>query len=65
MVQIFDTRMGTILHTLYHGKSISTKPHSENYGITAMEWVTGWHGCGVRLLTGGEDGELGPILPWL
>ena len=57
IVQIFDTRMGAILHTLHHGKSISMKPPSERYGITAMEWVVGWHGCGVRLLTGGEDGE--------
>jgi WD40 repeat protein len=56
VAQVFDTRMGAILHTLHHGKSISTKPPSERYGITAMEWVTGWHGCGVRLLTGGEDG---------
>jgi len=57
IVQIFDTRAGAILHTLYHGESISTKPPSERYGITAMEWVVGWHGCGVRLLTGGEDGK--------
>lgn len=57
VVQIFDTRVGTILHTLHHGKSISTKPPDEHYGITAMEWITGWHGCGMRLLTGGEDGE--------
>ena len=57
IVQIFDTRMGTILHTLHHGESVSTKPPSEQYGITALDWVTGWHGCGVRLLTGGEDGE--------
>jgi WD40 repeat protein len=58
IVQIFDTRMGAILHTLHHGESISMKPPSEQYGITAMEWVAGWHGYGVRLLTGGEDGEL-------
>jgi len=57
IVQIVDTRMGVILHTLHHGKSISTKPPDEQYGITAMEWVVGWHGYGVRLLTGGEDGE--------
>ena len=57
IVQIIDTRMGAILHTLHHGKSISTKPPDERYGITAMEWVVGWHGYGVRLLTGGEDGE--------
>lgn len=57
VVQILDTRMGTILHTFHHGESVSTNPPSERYGITAMEWVTGWHGCGVRLLTGGEDGE--------
>ena len=57
IVQIFDTRMGANLHTLYHGESISMKPPSERYGITAMEWVVGWHGCGGRLLTGGEDGE--------
>lgn len=57
VAQILDTRMGTVLHTLHHGESVSTKPASEQYGITAMEWVTGWHGCGLRLLTGGEDGE--------
>ena len=57
IVQIFDTRMGTNLHTLYHSESISMKPPNERYGITAMEWVVGWHGRGVRLLTGGEDGE--------
>lgn len=57
VAQILDTRMGTILHTLHHGTSVSTRPPSERYGITAMEWVTGWHGRGVRLLTGGEDGE--------
>ena len=57
IVQIIDTRMGSILHTLHHGKSISTKPPNERYGITAMEWVVGLHGCGVRLLTGGGDGE--------
>lgn len=57
VVQIFDTRMGALLHTLHHGESISMNSYSERYGITAMEWVTGWHGCGVRLLTGGEDGE--------
>ena len=57
IVQIVDTRMGAILHTLHHGESISTKPPNERYGITAMEWVVGWHGNGVRLLTGGEDGE--------
>jgi len=61
IVQIFDTRMGVILHTLHHGESISTKPPSERYGITAMEWVVGWHGYGARLLTGGEDGEL-PVI---
>jgi WD40 repeat protein len=61
VVQILDTRMGTILHTLHHGESVSTQPPSERYGITAMEWVTGWHGCGVRLLTGGEDGEQSTI----
>jgi len=58
IVQVFDTRMGIILHTLHHGESISMKPPSERYGITAMEWVVGWCGYGVRLLTGGEDGEL-------
>ena len=57
IVQIFDTRMGSNLHTLHHGESISMKPPNERYGITAMEWVVGWHGRGVRLLTGGEDGE--------
>ena len=57
IVQIVDTRMGAILHTLHHGESISTKSPDERYGITAMEWVVGWHGHGVRLLTGGEDGE--------
>lgn len=57
IVQIVDTRMGEILHTLHHGNSISTQPPNERYGITAMEWVGGWHGRGVRLLTGGEDGE--------
>lgn len=56
IAHVFDARMGTILHTLYHGESITSKPPDEQYGITAMEWVTGWHGCGVRLLTGGEDG---------
>jgi len=56
IVQIFDTRMGAILHTLHHGESISMKPPGERYGITAMEWVVGWHGYGLRLLTGGEDG---------
>lgn len=61
IVEIFDTRMGAMLHTLHHGKSISTMPPSERYGITAMEWVVGWHGYGVRLLTGGEDGEL-PVI---
>jgi WD40 repeat protein len=65
IVQIFDTRMGAILHTLHHGESISTKPPSERYGITAMEWIVGWHGCGVRLLTGGEDGERSTIDPTL
>lgn len=57
VVQILDSRMGTILHTFYHGESVSTNPPGEQYGITAMEWVTGWHGYGLRLLTGGEDGE--------
>ena len=61
LAQIIDTRMGAILHTLHHGESISTTPPNEQYGITAMEWVVGWHGCGVRLLTGGEDGELSMI----
>ena len=61
IVQVFDTRMGAILHTLHHGESISMKPPNERYGITAMEWVVGWHGYGVRLLTGGEDGEL-PVI---
>ena len=56
IVEIFDTRMGTILHTLHHGESISMNANSERYGITAMEWITGWNGCGMRLLTGGEDG---------
>lgn len=56
IVQIVDTRMGVILHTFHHGKSISAKPPNELYGITGMEWVAGWHGHGVRLLTGGEDG---------
>ena len=61
VVQIFDTRMGTILHALHHGESISMEPPDERYGITGMEWVVGWHGYGVRLLTGGEDGELSMI----
>ena len=57
IAQIIDIRMGSILHTLHHGKSISMKPPNERYGITAVKWVAGWHGYGVRLLTGGEDGE--------
>lgn len=57
VVQIFDTRMAAILHTLHHGGSISMKPPGEQYGITGMEWVVGWHGYGARLLTGGEDGK--------
>ena len=57
IVQIIDTRMAALLHTIHHAESISIKPPNERYGITAMEWVVGWHGCGVRLLTGGEDGE--------
>ena len=57
-VQIFDTIAGKILHTLHHGNSICDEPHTERYGITAMEWVVGWHGYGMRLLTGGEDGLL-------
>lgn len=61
VVQVFDTRTGAPLHTLHHGESVSTKPPGEQYGITAMEWVTGLHGCGVRLLTGGEDGEQSAI----
>jgi WD40 repeat protein len=55
-VQIFDVRTNKFIHEFHHANSIAG-PGIATFGITGLCWITGWQGIGLRLFTGGDDGE--------